>query len=236
MRSRWIHPLVLALVALVVAGAWAPFTSAQSMTTGRLSGRIVSEADGAALPGAQVQAVHLPTGTRYDALTRNDGRFDILNVRVGGPYTVTARMSGFVDTVRNEVFVALGEEENLQIPMPIETIQETVTVVGEQSPIINPSATGAASNVSVQTIEALPVVQRSIQEIAKLSPYFASYGDNGENTGVEGLLSGLGGKFSGDPIPLTPAGESVPLVTSRSGTVPHPSSGFACVHRRGPRC
>ena len=31
--------------------------------------------------------------------------------------------------------------------------------------------------------------------------------DNGENTGAEGLLSGLGGKFSGDPIALTPAGE-----------------------------
>lgn len=184
MRSRWINPIVLAVVALLVAGTWAPLTSAQSMTTGRLSGRIVSEADGAALPGAQVEAVHLPTGTRYDALTRNDGRFDILNVRVGGPYTVTARMSGFVDTVRNEVFVALGEEVNLQIPLPIETVQETLTVVGEQSPIINPSATGVANNVSVQTIEALPVVQRSIQEIAKLSPYFAAFGNGGEETVV----------------------------------------------------
>lgn len=184
MRSRWTTPLVLAAVALLVAGAWAPFASAQAITTGRLSGRVVAEADGAALPGAQVLAIHLPTGTRYDTLTRADGRFDILNVRVGGPYEVTVRMDGFVETIRNEVYVALGEEENLQIGLPIEAIEETVTVVGEQSPIINPSATGVTNNVSVQTIEALPVVERSLQEIAKLSPYFAAFGENDEETVV----------------------------------------------------
>lgn len=184
MRSRWSHPLVLAVVAVLVAGAWAPLASAQSVTTGRLSGRVVAEADGAALPGAQVLAIHLPTGTRYDTLTRTDGRFDILNVRVGGPYEVTFTMDGFVQTVRNEVYVALGEEVALQVAMPIETIQETVTVVGEQSPIINPSATGVANNISVETIEALPIVERSLQEIAKLSPYFAAFGNNGEETVV----------------------------------------------------
>jgi type IV pilus assembly protein PilY1 len=31
--------------------------------------------------------------------------------------------------------------------------------------------------------------------------------DNGENNAAEALLSGLGGKLGGDPIPLTPAGE-----------------------------
>ena len=109
MRSRWSLPLVLAVVAVLIAGAWAPLASAQSVTTGRLSGRVVAEADGAALPGAQVVAIHLPTGTRYNTLTRADGRFDILNVRVGGPYEVTVTMDGFVETIRNEVYVALGE-------------------------------------------------------------------------------------------------------------------------------
>ena len=43
MRSRWSHPLVLAVVAGLIAGAWAPLASAQSVTTGRLSGRVVAE-------------------------------------------------------------------------------------------------------------------------------------------------------------------------------------------------
>ena len=37
----------------------------------------------------------MPSGTTYEAVTREDGRFTIPGVRVGGPYTVTAELAGF---------------------------------------------------------------------------------------------------------------------------------------------
>ena len=79
-----------AALGLLLAG---PAAQAQ-VTTGSLSGLIEDESGGV-LPGATVEAVHEPTQTRYAAVAGSDGRFMILNVRVGGPYTVTATLSGF---------------------------------------------------------------------------------------------------------------------------------------------
>ncbi len=65
----------------------------QTVTTGSLAG-VVTDAQGGALPGATVIATHTPTGTVYEAVTDGEGRFNILNVRVG-PYSVAVTMSGF---------------------------------------------------------------------------------------------------------------------------------------------
>ena len=46
------------------------------------------------MAGANVIAIHLPSGTTYEATTRADGRFQINNVRVGGPYSVTVAFTG----------------------------------------------------------------------------------------------------------------------------------------------
>lgn len=68
--------------------------SAQTVTTGSLSGDVVDQ-QGAVLPGATVVAVHGPTGTTYESVTGPDGRFQILNIRVGGPYNLTVGLEGF---------------------------------------------------------------------------------------------------------------------------------------------
>jgi hypothetical protein len=85
--------LLLSLV-LCAALAIAVPASAQTVTTGALSGSVV-DAQGGALPGATVLATHGPTGTKYEGITQADGRFIMQNVQVGGPYTVTVTMSGF---------------------------------------------------------------------------------------------------------------------------------------------
>ena len=90
MNVRW----VLAIVAIACALGTATVGVAQE-TTGRLVGSVTMKSDQSTLPGVAVTALHVPTGTRYTAVTAADGRFSILNVRVGGPYTVWAAISGF---------------------------------------------------------------------------------------------------------------------------------------------
>ena len=74
----------------------------QTVTTGNLSGVVVDQ-QGAVLPGANVTAVHQPTNTSYETTTAGDGRYQILNVRVGGPYAITASLSA--DRVCNGIGV-----------------------------------------------------------------------------------------------------------------------------------
>ena len=48
----------------------------QGVTTGSMNG-LVKGSDGETLPGANVVAVHTPTGTSYGTVTREDGRFNL---------------------------------------------------------------------------------------------------------------------------------------------------------------
>src|SRR5687767_3856893 len=76
--------VLLAFCALL----WPTTAYAQGVTTGILNG-IVTDAESRPVSGASVMAVHQPSGTRYEAVTRADGRFSIPGMRVGGPYAVT---------------------------------------------------------------------------------------------------------------------------------------------------
>lgn len=64
------------------------------VTTATLLGQ-VTDTKGDPLPGATIVATHIPSGTRYGVTTRDDGRYSLPNLRVGGPYQVTAIMTGF---------------------------------------------------------------------------------------------------------------------------------------------
>ena len=165
-------------LALVLGLGWTGAAFAQGTTTGTLSGLITDEEGTTALPGVEVTAIHQPTGTVYTATTRGDGRFTILNVRVGGPYTVSVALQGFKSQEQADVNVNLGEDQSLTFKLPIATIEESVTVVGESNPLINPSKTGAASNVPVEAITTLPTVSRGIEDFARTNPFFSTNSDN----------------------------------------------------------
>ena len=161
------HRLLL-LIAIALL-AFAPMTLAQT-TTGNISGTV--SASGEALPGVTVEAVHVPTGTRYDAVSGENGRFLIPNVRVGGPYRITATLEGFRSFEAKDVTVNLGNTVDVPVNMALSTVSEAITVTATADDIINPARTGSTSEVSTQQIETLPTVNRQIQDFARTNPYF----------------------------------------------------------------
>ncbi len=64
------------------------------VTTSNIRGLVMDDQN---LPlfGANIVAVHTPTGTKYGSITNEDGRFNLLNLRVGGPYKVEISYVGF---------------------------------------------------------------------------------------------------------------------------------------------
>ena len=169
--ERFSSSLAKGLVFLVFIGLAAVPASAQTM--GVLSGTVVDQS-GAILPGANVVAVHTPTGTTYDTVSDGQGHFAIPNVRVGGPYKITATMTGFKEQSKEGFFVKLGDEAFMAFKLEVQAVSETVTVTAEANPLINPGRTGAASNVYKETIETLPTLNRSLNDFAKTNPHFNS--------------------------------------------------------------
>ena len=62
-------------------------------TTSEIQGTVMDGKNGIA--GAIITAIHQPTGTKYVTTTRKDGRYNLPNVKVGGPYSVTVSYVGF---------------------------------------------------------------------------------------------------------------------------------------------
>ena len=75
----------------------------QGLTTAGMKG-IVTDDKGEALEGANVVAVHDPSGTRYGAAVRDGGFFDIQNMKIGGPYTLSVSFVGFRSFEQKDIF------------------------------------------------------------------------------------------------------------------------------------
>ena len=94
--------LMCAIGALLAVALSASPTAAQGVTTAAVTG-VVKDDQGGVIPGATVTAVHQPSGTTYESVSQADGRFFIPGMRVGGPYKVTATLSGFTTEVKDNV-------------------------------------------------------------------------------------------------------------------------------------
>jgi len=162
--------LMFAVACAVIA--FAPVLVAQ-VTTSIIAGNVTA-ADGSSLPGVTVEAIHVPTGTRYDTVSGSEGRFTIPNVRVGGPYTLTASLEGFKPTTVNSVQAPLGNTAEVDLKMALAAVSESIIVTASVDPIINPDHTGSSSSVSTEQIEMLPTLNRQLQDFARTNPYFTT--------------------------------------------------------------
>ena len=175
---RFARMLVLAACCAVglASGAFA-----QGVTTASITG-VVKDASGGVIPGASITAVHQPSGTSYEAVTQADGRFTIPGMRVGGPYTVTAQLSGFTTEVKNNLTLSLGVAQDIEFALKIATVAETITVVGTSDPVFSTSHTGAATAVMREDLATLPTISGRITDITRLTP---QYGGNGTFAGQD---------------------------------------------------
>jgi len=142
-------------------------------TTASLNGTVVDQ-NGSALPGANVIALHQPTGTQFGTTTRMDGKYNLVGLRVGGPYKVTVSMVGYTSQVEEGFNLELGQNLRIDFKLPEQAVQLSgVTITAERGAVISQARTGASQNVSLKQIEQIPTISRSFSSFAKLSPLFS---------------------------------------------------------------
>jgi hypothetical protein len=173
-----------ALVALVLSAVPA---AAQGVTTAAVTG-VVRDAQGGVIPGATVTAVHQPSGTTYEGVSQADGRFFIPGMRVGGPYKVTATLSGFTTEVKDNVSLNLGVSQEVPFTLKVASIAETITVVGTSDPVFSSGRTGAATAVTRDELANLPTISGRITDITRLTP---QYGGNGSIAGQDNRANNM---------------------------------------------
>ncbi|MBA2250414.1 MAG: TonB-dependent receptor [Chitinophagaceae bacterium] len=189
-------------------------------TTSEIQGTVLSES-GSGLAGATVVAIHVPSGTRYATTTRNNGLYNLNNLRVGGPYEVHVTFVGFKEEKQENITLLLGQDFKADFKLNLESKQLASVVINtsRQDKVFNTSHTGSQEVIGRTQIERLPTINRSLQDFTRLSPsantnsFITSYGgrnglynnitvDGANFNNVFGLSSTLGGQTSSQPISL----------------------------------
>ncbi len=166
-QKPFILPVFFSFFAIVL---FSQSAFAQGVTTSALSG-IVTDLSGEPLPGANVVAIHQPSGTVYGTATRSSGSYSIPNMRVGGPYSVTVSFIGFDELTENNVQLSLGQNLRLDFTLAEQAVLlDDVQVTAEQDEVLNADRTGAATTISPEQIEQLPSVKRSTRDLTRLDP------------------------------------------------------------------
>src|SRR5262249_27932010 len=118
-------------------------------TTSQIVGMVKNENQ--PIAGATVTAVHQPTGTGYTTSSRQDGRYTLANLKVGGLYTISTTFVGFKADPMENVTLILGQEFTADFDMKVESkSMETVviTTTSRQDKTFNSGRTGSQEIIS----------------------------------------------------------------------------------------
>ncbi|WP_068704655.1 TonB-dependent receptor [Paludibacter jiangxiensis] len=156
---------------LMALGCIMALSAMAQVTTASINGRVGDDKE--AIIGATVQAIHQPSGTSYGAITNEKGRYSIQGMRVGGPYKIIISYVGYKKVEYNNIQLSLGDPLTLNVNLK-ENVKELNEVVVRANAGVKSAGGGAATNFKENQIVNAPTIDRSIYDVAKLSPLVSS--------------------------------------------------------------
>lgn len=148
-----------------LAGTMLLALPAMAQQTGTIEGRVSLE-DGAALPGALVEADSDVLPRPRSTVTNAAGDYRLPGLPPG-QYVLTYTMDGMA-TVKREVTLFLQQTLQLNVTMGPEAVEESIVVVGE-APLIDLSSAELKNSIADDVIDNVPIGQE-YRDIVKLIP------------------------------------------------------------------
>jgi hypothetical protein len=164
------------------------FIGYSQVTTSGISGT-VKTTSGERIPGASVQVIHVPTGTKYNTISTATGGYAVQAIKPGGPYTVKVSFVGSITSEITEIMAPLGSTVTVDAVLADETnqLQEVVVRKSNSNGAFSKGKTGASQQFSNREVNAIPVLgSRSINSITK---YNANAGSGGTFGGQDSRLN-----------------------------------------------
>jgi hypothetical protein len=156
--------LIISMLVLLVLS---PAIYAQTqITTGTIQGTVL-DANGASLPGANVELKNVETNFVRTVTTDEEGRFIALTLP-SGRYTLTITKSGFATLVVEKAELTVGQALNLPLTMKISQVQETVTVTA--APTVDTTKTESSTTLNELAVSTTPILGRKFEDLLTLTP------------------------------------------------------------------
>lgn len=151
--------------------------AAQGLGSAMVFGEILDEA-GQPIPLAALELLYVPTGAPLRTVTNQDGRFQLVNLRPGGPYELTVSALGYREVRRDSI--RLGADQRLQLELRL--TREAIALEGIEVSLdrrFEISRAGPAVTVDRQVIQTHPTIERSFMELGALSPVAVKTSEEG---------------------------------------------------------
>jgi hypothetical protein len=146
----------------------APTVWAQQAVTSASLGGLVTDASGAALPGALVTATNVETNQSRTSTADGEGRYRFPYLPVGS-YRLRAESSGFAALTR-QLTLTLGQALDVSLVLSVAGVAESVEVSGADAPVVETARTQVAETIAPKEIDTLPLNGRNYLDLAALTP------------------------------------------------------------------
>jgi len=141
------------MLAAAATFALPPLTQAQGETTSEITGE-VTDASGAAIPGATVTITNRETGLERSLKTGGDGHFNFPQLKPGA-YAVKVDIEGFEPQQNDNVLSGLGQKQAVNFTLKVAQSKQTIEVSGSPA-LINPGNANTSTNLNAPALENLP--------------------------------------------------------------------------------
>ena len=131
-----------------------PSPAAAQAVTGTLLGNI-TDASGAAVPGATVTATELQTNTSRTTVSNETGHYTFSSLR-NGTYSVTAELQGFRKVIRQNVQVDVNTTLRVDLTLELGQMSEAVTVAAE-TPLLQTDRTDTGRILESKMVTEIPL-------------------------------------------------------------------------------
>jgi len=177
--TRWMQYLA------IVIAAWSLWTLPGSAQTfrGGISG-IVTDTSGAAVSGADVQAVNDDTRQLRQTVSSSAGEFTFEDMPLG-TYTITVTAAGFQTIKTTKVPVSAGSVYNLPVKVAPASASTTVEVTASAL-ALDTTSTTQTSTIASKSMQDVPLNARDFTQLIALTPGFAGYSANGTDGSLNG--------------------------------------------------
>lgn len=156
------------LVVLTFATVFLVGLPTQAQTDQGRIGGVVTDANGAVVPGASILVKNERTGEERTGTSSESGSFLVSGLRPA-LYTVTASAQNLNVRVTN-VQILVGQETTLNLTLQATGVEEKVDVIAGSDTAIDTSSASMSVNVNPREVEALPLNGRQLSQLYLQAP------------------------------------------------------------------
>ncbi|HEX4888215.1 MAG TPA: carboxypeptidase regulatory-like domain-containing protein [Luteibaculaceae bacterium] len=162
-------------------------TGYAQITSSEIRGKI-TDTSGEGIPGVLIELNHLPTGTSVKTQSNSEGLYYIPNCKPGGPYTLKCTAPTFSEMEEANIYLTLGETSkiNKQLKNAVRELG-AVEIVQQVNDPLSSKHKGAETNINRSMMSKTPTINRSIQDMTRLSPQAAGNSFAGSNYRLNNL-------------------------------------------------